>query len=207
MRRVTKVKYDGRRVRVEYEIPREDEPDEFVLVCNARPAREFLEALAALRDHVAEICELEVEYMATAEVRGVSYSYAGPDQAMGATITALKTLETARSPLVLNTPHLASAPMSETDEAPLLSPGAIEALEDLATEALRYVDGHREQADLFAPVAQAVASLAPTPGSGIEAVTLSAGGRSVTLTAEDGERLGRLQKDGSSWAARARRQP
>ena len=184
MRRVTRVKYDGKRVTVHYEVPPGEEPDEYVVTCNARPAPSFLAALAALRTHVGTICELPVEYVERLDVRGASYSYGGKAEVMGATITALKSLTTARAPLVLNTPHLASAPMSETDEAPLLAPLAGTALETLAREALRYVDGHREQSEMFdqpAPgVVDAVRLMRDSlpPGA---SVTLSAGDRSVTL--------------------------
>jgi hypothetical protein len=201
-RRVTKVSYDGKRVKVQYQIPRaeKEEPDEFALVCNDRPAPTLLLALEGLRPHVAAICQLPAKYCEMMEVRGASFSFAGPDEIMGAVITALKSLPTARGPLVLNTPYLSSAPMSETDEAPLLSPAAREALEEVAREGLRYVDGEREQGDLFRPlteepvpaaVVEALANMAPKPGSGIDSVTLSSGDTEVTLRQGDGERIRR----------------
>ena len=54
-RRVTKVTYDGKRVRIEYQVVRAgtDDPDEFGIVCNDRPARSLLTALGDLQEHVA----------------------------------------------------------------------------------------------------------------------------------------------------------
>lgn len=198
-RRVTKVSYNGKRVKVLWQVPRvgSEEPDEFALVCNDHPAPTLLLALEALRQHVAAICQLPPKYCEMMEIRGASYTFAGKDEVLGAVITALKKLPTARGPLVLNTPYLASAPMSETDEAPLLSPADRKALEELADAGLRYVDGERDQGDLFAKVAadpgvvNAIANLAPKPGSGIDSVTLSSGDHEVTLHQGDGERIRR----------------
>jgi hypothetical protein len=204
-RRVTKVSFDGKRVKVLYEIPRvgSEDPDECALVCNDRPAPEFLVALEALRPHVAAICQLPPPYCEPMAIRGASYGYGGKDAVMGATITSLKKLTTANSPLVLNTPYLASEPMSETDEAPTLSASAVRALDELARQGLRYVNGEREQGDLFPKtqempataagrrVVQAIANLAPKPGSGIDSVTLSSGDKEVTLKQGDGERIRR----------------
>jgi hypothetical protein len=152
MRRIVKVSYDQKKVLVRYEQDRAGDVDEFEIVCKDKPAPEFVTALAALRTHVAEICELTDNYCQDLEVRGASFSYGGEGKVMGATITALKTVSTARSPLCLNTPHLPSEPYSdrEDDETPCLSDDAAEALDHLCLAALAYVDGKRAQVELFA---------------------------------------------------------
>ena len=152
MRRVKKVTYDGKRVLVRWEVPRVGaDPDEYEVVCKDPPAPRMVLALAALAAHVIDICELERAYVFGLDVRGASFSYGGEAEVMGATITALKKVSTARSPLTLNTPHLPSEPYTEDDKSdtPCLSEGAIEALEELAEAALDYVDGKRAQVELF----------------------------------------------------------
>jgi hypothetical protein len=150
-RDVKKVSWDGERVVVRWEVPRKGGTDEFSISCLDAPAPELLVALAGLRTDVAEICELPATYCANLEIRGVSFSYGGEARVMGATITALRHVTTANAPLVLNTPHLAEEPYAEGgDTDKLLSSVAVEALNLVASEALRYVDGHRAQGDLFA---------------------------------------------------------
>lgn len=152
-RRLKKVSYDGKRVLVRWEVPKLKGTDEHELHCCDEPANGLRLALELLRPHVLLICELPEAYGEVGlEVRGASFSYGGEDEVMGATITALKHVGTANAPLVLNTPHLASAPYSEEGDAsgPLLSRNAIEALDHLSREAFRYVEGYRAQGDLFA---------------------------------------------------------
>lgn len=195
-RRLRKLSYDGEKVLVRFEQTRlNGEPDEFETKCSDKPAPELIAALAALRSHVGHILELPPAYTEGLVVRGVSLGYGGETEVMGATITALRTLQTARAPLVLNTPFLPSAPYSETgDPGPLLPETCTDALRKVEAEAFRYVDGHRAQGDLFAApaVVEAVRDLCPEPGSGIESVTISAAGHEpVTLTAETREKADR----------------
>jgi hypothetical protein len=151
-RDVRKVSWDGERVVVKWEIPKPGGIDKYQLSCVDAPARELTDALNAMRRHVADICELPAKYGDSLEIRGASYSYGGDDRVMGATITALKKLTTANAPLVINTPHLPEHPYSKGGEemALPLPPAAAEALHELARQALRYVEGHRVQRDLFA---------------------------------------------------------
>ena len=145
--RITKVKYDGAKVRIEYEQAREvGDPDEFSLNCADRPVPEFEAALAALIDDVLEICELPPEYAKGIKVRGVSISWT--NDVMGACVTALRTLQTANSPLVINTPHLPSDQYSEGGEAPLMSEEFVDHVETLMDRATDYINGTRAQQSL-----------------------------------------------------------
>lgn len=163
-RDVTKIGYDGERVRVEWEQVRASGVDEYKLSCCDHPHATLTDALGKLREHVATICCLSESYCREMEIRSVSFSYGGDERVMGATITALKKLSTATAPLVLNTPHLASASYNaDQDEGigPLLSEDAVEALEELQVEAMRYVDGWRSQLELFDPKPATVEQAAP----------------------------------------------
>lgn len=148
--RFTKIKYDGSKMRLEYEQERADgsDPDEFTLLSADKPAPEFEIALNALSDDVVEICEFEPHYAAQIDVRGVTLTWA--DGVMGACITALKRLTTANAPLVLNTPHLMAQPRSEANaNEPVLPDVTVARLGGLIEQAERYLNGERAQGSLF----------------------------------------------------------
>jgi len=169
-----------------------------------RPLEEFDAKLAALIPHVTRLLELPRDYGENMTVSGVSISYTKEDR-RGAVITCLKKLARAAAPLVLNTPYLPEFDMD--DPNPCLSMELADAIRELEVEADRYVSGWRQQRDLFSEdrptetakavdalardplFVDAVAGLAPRPGSGIDTVTISTGGQSVTLTQEDGKHL------------------
>lgn len=147
-KRYTKIKFDGSKVTLAYEMTRTDgDPDEFNVLCADLPAPEFDQALQALAQDVAAICELPESDVLKIKVRGVTLTWA--HDVMGACITAMKTLKTANGPLVINTPHLPSDGYSDSD-CPMLSPATVTRLEALAFQAERYLGGDRAQGQLFA---------------------------------------------------------
>src|SRR5689334_4983658 len=101
LRRLVKLSYDGKKLLARWSVTRPGGEDEHELLCHDAPKPELLDALKALRPSVATICELDSDYCADLEVRGASFSYGGERHVMGATITALKKLDTANAPLVL----------------------------------------------------------------------------------------------------------
>ena len=157
-RRVSKIKWNGSKVTIHYERAREaGEPDEFSVACSERPLPSFVMALQALAVDVLTICELPANQELNLTVKGVSLSNALG--VLGAVITATKALETSNAPLILNTPHLPVEAYSgdANDTNPTLSHVTVERINALCVEALRYVDGEREQPRLVeAPADQAV---------------------------------------------------
>jgi hypothetical protein len=192
--RYTKIKLTdkGTKVHLAWEEGDTTPRDERTLTSADDPRPELRERLADLVPGVLEICELPEDYRRGMSVSGVSLSYSD-DGVMGATIIASKSLETARAPLNLVTPHLPVAPYSESDiEAPVLPPHVVDALAALEDEANLYRDGDRAQArlPLDAAFVNSLANLAPGPDSGFASISISSPGHGeVTLTAEDGERL------------------
>lgn len=82
-------------------------------------------------------------------VKGVSLSYSGDNDVMGATISCQKRLNSSNSPLMINTPHKFAEKHSEGMNAEfLLSGGCVEALEALIEQAEKYLDGERAQLKL-----------------------------------------------------------
>ena len=112
---INKVKYDRKagKVTIEYDQIRNDIDDDIkiVLTSSDTPLPEFIEKLNALSSHVESICKLPDGYCSQAEIRGVSFSHT--NDIMGAVITALIPIDSANSPVVINTPHLPSDQYSE----------------------------------------------------------------------------------------------
>lgn len=143
IQRFTKIKYDGSKVRLEYELtrPRGGDPDEFVYVCSDRPLPSFPEALQALDVDVCHICEFPSSEAAKLAVRGVSIGY--EDDVPGLCITALRSVMTANSPLILNTPYLPERPRTSDPSGYRLPHETVRRLKKVIAEANRYLDGER----------------------------------------------------------------
>lgn len=141
--RFTKVKYDGSKMRLEYEVtrPRGGEPDELAYASADRPLPSFVDALQALVPDVCAICEFPSSEHPKFTVRGVSLSWT--DDVMGACITALRALMTADAPLIINSPFLPEKPRSSDPSGYRLPVGTVRRLRELLAEAERYLDGDR----------------------------------------------------------------
>ena len=114
------------------------------------PAPEFGKAMQALVEDVLLICELPDSCEAGMKVSGLSISWNEETGIWGAVITAQRSLATANSPLILNTPHLPSEPYSQQpgDTNPVLMGVTITRIETVMEEAEKYVKGHRRQMEL-----------------------------------------------------------
>ncbi len=146
--RFTKIKFDGAKVRLEYErLRKSGDPDEFVLYSADAPTPEFQAVIQALAVDVVSICELIPSDTERMQVRGVTLSHT--NDVMGVVITALKSVSMANSPLVLNTPHLPETSYSDDDSAPTWPTGMGERIAALEVQASLYLNGTRAQGDLF----------------------------------------------------------
>ena len=125
--------------------------DEYSITCSDQPRPEFYIGIQGLAIHVAEMCELPEDYVDRIQVRGVSFSYGGEKEVMGATITAQMELHNSNCPLNLNTPHKASESYSDTpaDPVQLLTDECVDALFVLCNECDLYIGGERAQGQLF----------------------------------------------------------
>lgn len=126
--------------------------DDYSFTCSEAPRPELLKTLQALAPHVIEMCELPKSYVDRINVTGVSFSYGGEKEVLGATIISQMKLNQSNCDLNLNTPHKASESYSEApaDEKQLLSSDCVSALEDLCAEVEMYINGERAQMKLFA---------------------------------------------------------
>ena len=198
--RFQKIKYSKGKVKIEYELRNKEKKDwdQFSLACSDEPKPEFQIALQSLSEDVLEMCELPGDYRKRIMVTGVSFSYGGEGEVMGATIISQMALNRSNVNLNLNTPHKPSEPYSEGgDAAQCLSQDCIDRLASLELEAEDYINGNRAQGELFADREKAkeegLEKIAKDfhddmkknlgPGG---SVTISSGGHSVTI--EGGER-------------------
>ena len=120
------------------------------MVCHEAISPSFTNAIGALAPFVCEMCELKKEDTKKIIVKGVSFSFSGEDEVMGAVITAHKTLVNSNTPLVMNTPHKIEEFYGELgDDKQLLPEDCAVALHKTAKEAEKFVNGERAQMDLF----------------------------------------------------------
>ena len=147
MIRVTKVKYRARDVEVVVHYEEENgqgSMDKRTLESPEPPAADFLAALEGLAEWVVDICELGEEKTSAVKVGGVSFSYAGERDVMGATISAGLDLASHPAPWQINTPHKPSEPYSEGGDASVcLASGCVRALKLVQARAVEFVEGKR----------------------------------------------------------------
>lgn len=138
---IDKLKWDGVRLRIEYQQRRKDNRyDELAIASFDRPSPNFCEDLQALEQDICDICELPARYREGLVVRGVSFTYTD-DGVMGACITALKRVKTAKSPLVINTPFITESGINDQDPGPFFSEETLDRLRTVMERAIGYLEG------------------------------------------------------------------
>ncbi len=138
------------------------------------PRPEFVDAMRAMVPHVLEVLELEdAGWENDLTVSGLSINVEDGDGRRGLVCTCRRALGIANAPLIINTPHLREF-MDDEQLKGFIPDEMLSAMEQVEREAALYLKGKRAQADLFD-------ALVPSADSGIESVTLSSGGKSVTL--------------------------
>ena len=126
--------------------------DEYSFTCSEEARPEFYAALKDLAQDVLDMCELPADYIDRIRVRGVSFSYGGENDTLGATISASMELKNSYPDLNINTPHKAAemyCPDTPEDEKQLLNEDCVERLETLIEECKTYIKGDRAQGTLF----------------------------------------------------------
>ena len=128
--------------------------DEYSMTCADLPRPQLRTAMQDLGPQVIEMCELPKNYLDRITVTGVSFSYGGEKEVMGATITSQMKLSFSNCDLNLNTPHKASESYNEYEADPkqLLTDECVDALYILCDEIKLYINGERAQVSMFAVV-------------------------------------------------------
>ena len=132
--------------------PNHQDYDAFEFTTADKPAPALLNKIMEFRKPLLELCELpaEDEEIRKVEVTSFSFSWSGEKHIMGATITGERKLKDRNSPLILNTPHLIEDWHSDKgDEKQLLPRYLVELIYSLFELIIAFIDGEREQLDLF----------------------------------------------------------
>jgi hypothetical protein len=139
------------KIQMEYEIKNQKGGmDEFSFSCAEEPKSSFVVALSDLRQDVLGMCELPDDYLDRIRVSGISFSYGGENETMGAVIIASMILHQSNTSLNLNTPHKIEEFYGETgDKLQLLNEPCVGRIKTLIFEAGDYVKGIRAQRNLF----------------------------------------------------------
>jgi hypothetical protein len=148
---ITKIKYNGKKVQINYEKPvaGDREPDEYSLSCSEAPRPEFVAALGDLVPFAREVCELLPDDPARWRVRGVSLSYAGEEDTMGACLCCERHLFQSNVALYFNTPikieEYYTGGREKGDSKQLMPEDMVTAVHTLIREAEAYINGQRAQ--------------------------------------------------------------
>ncbi len=147
--RVQKVSYNGERIKIEYEQtnPHTLGIDSFTMEGSDKPSTNFLNALEALREHIASICEFSADYAASIKPRGVSVSWNRTDnEVVSGTVFAVRSVTQTHSPFNIHVPVVQFA--KHLEEFPSLR-AYLDDIEALLSEAKAYLDGDRAQIEMF----------------------------------------------------------
>ena len=125
--------------------------NKYSITCAEEAHPALYNALGSLTKYVVELCELPKNYISRIKVKGVSFSYGGENDTMGATIISTMSLENSNTSLNLITPHKIEAFYSgdSGDPKQLLPDECMDALHKLIQECDEYIKGHRAQGEPY----------------------------------------------------------
>jgi hypothetical protein len=152
--RIKKVRFTkDEKIVLDYEIEGNDGSDKYRFTSEDPAAPSFYDAMKALASHTTELCELPESYVKRLTMKGVTYTYKGDEEIMGATMAAVMELYHSNSVIALNTPHKPSIPYDPNAKEPYgdaaLSEACVNALWELARQAELYINGERGEISLF----------------------------------------------------------
>jgi hypothetical protein len=151
--RFSKVRFNGARVEfafIETEEGRTGGEKVTLYKNNTLPLPEFTAALQAFGPLVCGLLKLPAAYREEIKVVSVAMNWEEKDERSGCTVHATKEIAGANGPFNIHTPHLRQ-PLTdeETGATGFYDNEWAEAIEELITQAIRYINGQRSQADLF----------------------------------------------------------
>lgn len=152
--RILKVKWKDKELTAKYALPNKASGyDEYEVKYEEEPVDEFLIALAKLAPDALELCELKEEWLMNTTVTGVSFAYSGEKEVMGATITFQVKIQTANTPLCMNTPFKPSDSYNDNEPLPnqCLNFSTIRKLNEVIVQTRAYIMGTRKQQEMNLP--------------------------------------------------------
>lgn len=152
--KILKIKINDELVLIEYKKRSNAENggyNKFTIESKEIPSPDFKLNLQELAIYVPMMYDLPTEYAEDMVVLGVSFSYRGENEIMGATVTAKKSVSSSNSPALFHTPFTLSGsgedmPMPDSKFLPV---AMVEILEKLQDNAKDFINGERAQQNLF----------------------------------------------------------
>lgn len=112
-------------------------------------------ALQAIEPHVRKVLSLPKNWANNSlTVRGVSYSYSDKTGVDGAVVSCSTLLPGLNAPFFFNTPYLEIRRHTEEGDRAEMPEDALAAFDKLKLEALAFLNGKRNQGELFAEAAE-----------------------------------------------------
>ncbi len=143
--RFTKIRFDGHEVELRWREGGDNTRRKTEEISKDTPKQGFDAALQALVPEILSFLELPASYADNFLIRSVAIKYDDEGERRGVVVSATKELTKSNSPLNINTPVLKEPKDTEQAEAGanFSSLAFAQLIEDLITEALRYLEGHR----------------------------------------------------------------
>lgn len=145
-KRVSTVRYHGEKVTVEWTEPNGQDQEECKLECEDAPQKSFVEAMEALTEWALKLVEIPKKAWPSARVIKVNLKRKKGGQ-RAVILTLHHPLE--HGSATVNTPLRQERTEEDQAGAGFMDPKLLEAVLEVQKEALAYVDGEREQGDLF----------------------------------------------------------
>jgi len=148
---INKISYKNEIMEVHYSVLKKGgKEDYFTIRSGDQPLPSFRNLLMKLRPTVIDMMELpnNDEEVKRITINQVSFDYSGDDNVMGAVISAKRKLNYSGTNMALNTPHK-FAKKAKGASSSVFNKAVIDLLEDLQDEAEKYVNGERQQGELF----------------------------------------------------------
>lgn len=175
MRTFKKIKWDEKEVFFKWTWEKGPETQETELTSRAKPHEDFRAVLAGLRPYALAAVDLETDidgvplhYGLTVRVQSVSFSKSEKTGIEGCVITMLKTLRSGQV-FIMNTPYLKEQAQDENDNA-VMSSWLRDQIEELKTEAEKYINGKRHDASLFDSAPKEAQTTAEVSGEPVTAI-------------------------------------
>lgn len=152
--RVLKIKMNDDTVLIEYKKKSNSENggyNKFTIESKEQASPEFKLNLQELSIFVPMMYDLPTEYAEDMKVLGVTFSYRGDDEVMGATVSAKRPVSTSNSPAIFHTPMTFSSSGSDMPlpDSKFLPEAMVEILEKLQDNAKDFINGERAQTNMF----------------------------------------------------------
>lgn len=148
---INKIIYKNGIMEIHHSILKEGGKEDYYTIRSGDiPLPSFQNNLLRLRPAVVEILELPNtdEEVKKITIDKVSFDYSGEESTMGAVISGRRELKLSGAKMAINTPHK-FAKKAKGQSSAVFDKKTIELLENLQTEAIKYIEGERQQGELF----------------------------------------------------------